>query len=91
MLKLRKTLEDFENSCRQLKTLSYRLKEIYTSEVKAGDTIICNDGHLRTVGNANIKHDSLMGCSIFGVTYFLSYQKVALVQIARWKNGEKYY
>ena len=42
---------------------------IAKNEIKAGDTIICSDGLMRTVCNNNIKKDSFMGISIHGSAY----------------------
>jgi hypothetical protein len=54
---------------------------IHASQIQAGDTIEI-DGVIRTVCGSNIKRDSFMGTSIFGMTYFpqTGYQKVTRVK-----------
>ena len=56
---------------------------VHASQVQAGDTVEI-EGVLRTVCGSNIKKDSFMGTSIFGMTYFpqTGYQKVTRVKFA---------
>lgn len=49
-------------------------------EVKIGDTVLCRNGHLRTVGKGNIKHGSFMGTTLFGDSYKLGHTAVKVVE-----------
>lgn len=46
--------------------MKYNIKVVSIEEVKAGDTLICSDGYLRTITFKDIKYDPFMGYSIFG-------------------------
>lgn len=46
-------------------------KQVHISTIVNGDTIICRDGLIRTVGRNNIKRDSFMGLTLFGDSYNL--------------------
>ncbi len=45
------------------------IDEIHISEIKSGDTILCNDGHMRTVCKKDIRKGGFLGTSIFGSSY----------------------
>ena len=47
-------------------------------EIKSGDTILCEDGEIRTVCNSNITI-GFTGMCIFGNSYKLGYEKVKKV------------
>lgn len=47
------------------------IKQVHISTIVNGDTIICRDGIIRTVGRNNIKRDSFMGVTLFGDSYNL--------------------
>lgn len=47
------------------------IKKVHISTITNGDTIICRDGVIRTVGHNNIKRDSFMGITLFGDSYNL--------------------
>lgn len=47
------------------------IKQVHISTIVNGDTIICRDGLIRTVGRNNIKRDSFMGLTLFGDSYNL--------------------
>lgn len=47
------------------------IKQVNISTIVNGDTIICRDGIIRTVGRNNIKRDSFMGVTLFGDSYNL--------------------
>lgn len=51
--------------------MKYEIKPTHISKIKAGDTIKCRDGVMRTVCPKNIHHDRLMGTTIFGDSYNL--------------------
>lgn len=54
-----------------MKEKNYNIKNIHISEVRVGDTILCNDGNIRTVTKEYIKYDSFIGMTIFGDSYHL--------------------
>lgn len=58
---------------------NYTIKEIHKEDVQVGDTIICDDGVMRTVCQNNITRDSFMGILIFGSSYRLGLEKVKKV------------
>lgn len=45
------------------------IENVHISVIKAGDTILCNDGHMRTVSKRNIVKGGFCGTSIFGSSY----------------------
>lgn len=47
------------------------IKKEHISTIQIGDTVICRDGLIRTVGRNNIKRDSFMGVTLFGDSYNL--------------------
>jgi len=53
-------------------------KEVHISTINIGDTVF-HDGHIRTVGKANINKSSFMGTSIFGDSYRVGRIKVLKV------------
>ena len=46
------------------------IQQVHITEISIGDTIVCRDGNLRTVGKGNIKIGS-MRRTIFGDSYNL--------------------
>lgn len=58
------------------------IQEVHMSEIVAGDTIICEDGNMRTVCQNNIKRGGFCGITIFGSSYISGYQKVNRVKFA---------
>jgi len=59
------------------------VREVHTSQISVGDTILCPDGTVRTVCNRNIHRCPSMGRSIFGDTYQLGHKPVLRVVITR--------
>lgn len=57
-------------------TQSYDIVPTDRDNIRPGDSILCKDGHIRTVCQKDIKWDSFMGTSIFGDTYVLGREKV---------------
>ncbi len=57
----------------------YKIQLVHIDTVKAGDTVICEDGQMRTVCRNNIKHDGFMGTTLFGNSYRSGYEKVKKV------------
>jgi len=49
----------------------YDIKEVHISTIKWGDTVMCNDGHMRTVGKTDISYGGFMGSSLFGDSHKL--------------------
>ena len=49
-----------------------KTKKVHISEIKAGDTIVCRDGKIRTVCQNNIKK-SFIGTTLFGDSYNCGY------------------
>jgi hypothetical protein len=45
------------------------LEEVHISSISPGDTIICQDGKIRTVCKKNIFKGGLFGNSVFGSSY----------------------
>lgn len=58
--------------------MSYDIVLTDKEEVKTGDTILCNDGNIRTVCRNNIT-TGFMGKCIFGDPYRLGLEKVKKV------------
>ena len=59
--------------------MNYDIQLTNKEDIKIGDTVLCNDGNLRTVCRNNITNDSFMGLCIFGDCYRLGYEKVKKV------------
>ena len=55
--------------------MTYDIINVNIDKVKAGDTVLCNDGKIRTVCNKDIKRD-FMGISLFGDCYKLGINPV---------------
>jgi len=58
--------------------MSYEIILTDKEEIKSGDTILCEDGNIRTVCNNNIKR-GFTGICIFGDPYRLGLEKVKKV------------
>lgn len=57
----------------------YRIQLVHIDEIKLFDTIICEDGQMRTVCRNNIKYGGFMGTTLFGDSYHSGYKKVKKV------------
>lgn len=62
----------------------YQIKLADKTEIKAGDTILCDDGNIRTVCKTDFT-TGFMGLCIFGNSYKLGYEKVKKVIILNCK------
>jgi len=60
---------------------NHKIIEVHISTIKKGDTVLCKDGFVRTIGANNIKYDSFMGHSLFGDSYKSGTEKVKKVLI----------
>lgn len=58
--------------------MSYDIQLTNKENIKTGDTILCNDGKLRTVCRNNITN-GFMGLCLFGDSYQLGCKKVKRV------------
>lgn len=56
----------------------YKIQLVHINTIKVGDTIICEDGQMRTVGKNNIK-SGFTGITLFGNPYHLGHKKVKKV------------
>lgn len=56
----------------------YKIQLVHIDTIKIGDTIICEDGIMRTVCSNNITNCFMRKC-IFGDSYSLGYKKVKKV------------
>ena len=65
----------------QIQGSEFKIKLVHKSLIGIGDTILCSDGHVRTVCRNNIKRSEFMGKTIFGDSYRLGYQKVKKILI----------
>lgn len=45
------------------------IQEVHISQISAGDSIFCNDGHVRTICKKDIKRSGFFVGSIFGDSY----------------------
>jgi len=64
--------------------MNYTIKSMHISMIRPGDTVI-HDGVMKTVSGQNIKHDSVMGRTIFGDSYKLGRE---LVQVVIFKKSD---
>nr|WP_024835442.1 hypothetical protein [Clostridium sp. 12(A)] len=58
--------------------MSYDIQLTDKEDIRIGDTILCNDGNIRTVCRNNITR-GFTGLCIFGDPYRLGYEKVKKV------------
>lgn len=58
--------------------MSYDIQLTNKDNIKIGDTILCNDGKLRTVCRNN-RTNGFMGLCLFGDSYRLGHEKVKRV------------
>lgn len=58
------------------------IEDVHISRIAPGDTIICNDGHMRTICKKDIHRDELFGILIFGTSYNLGTIPVKRVKFA---------
>ncbi len=56
------------------------IESVHINRINVGDTIVCNDGRIRTVAPTNIKSDPFMGRRLFGDSYRLGTIKVKRVR-----------
>lgn len=45
------------------------IEEVHISQVVAGDSIVCSDGHVRTICPKDIRRGGFCGDTIFGFSY----------------------
>lgn len=57
----------------------YRIELVHIDTIKVGDTIIYEDGQMRTVCKNNIKYGGFMGTTLFGDSYRSGHKKVKKV------------
>lgn len=57
---------------------NFTVDVVHMSQINAGDTVLINNV-LHTVSKTNIKHDKFMGYSIYGSSYYESYQFIKKV------------
>jgi hypothetical protein len=57
---LNQTTRDMENLI---------IEDVHISRIAPGDTIMCNDGHMRTVCKKDIHRGGFCGDSVFGSSY----------------------
>ena len=57
----------------------YKIQLVHIDTIKVGDTIICEDGQMRTVCRNNIKYGGFMGTTLFGDSYHSGLKKVEKV------------
>lgn len=50
---------------------NYIIQNIHINDVKIGDTVLCNDGNIRTVCRNNIRYSEFFGTLLFGDSYNL--------------------
>ena len=53
-----------------------KIVSAHISTIRVGDTVLCEDGHLRTVGKNNIGFDSFVGKTLLGDSYNLGQKPV---------------
>lgn len=58
--------------------INFGLKQINIKQIKQGDTIIHN-GQATTVTGNDIKHDQLMGTTVFGDSYNIGHKPVFII------------
>lgn len=61
--------------------MKYTIVETHIDNICIGDTILCNDDKIRTVGKSDIKYDKLMGRTLFGDSYLLGREPVKKLNI----------
>lgn len=57
----------------------YKIQLIHIYDIKVGDTVVCEDGQMRTVCKNNIKYNGFIGTTLFGDCYHSGYKKVKKV------------
>lgn len=65
--------------------MEYKIIEVHISQIRPGDTIMCDDGKIRTVNKDHIKYDPFIGYSLFGYTYNLGTVSVKKLLIGNGK------
>lgn len=55
-------------------------REVHISTVKAGDTVACPDGQVRTVCAKDILKDPHVGTTLWGDSYMCGHRPVVLVE-----------
>lgn len=64
------------------------IQEVHVSQISGGNTILCPDGMVRTVGGKDIRTSSFMGVFIFGDNYNSGRKPVLKVVITRITRGK---
>ena len=68
--------------------LEQRIKNVHIDSIVNGDVIVCRDGKTRTVTPEYIKHDKLIGRSLFGDSYNSGTIKVKRVWVPLWDKEQ---
>lgn len=63
--------------------MNYTITEKHIEQVRAGDTVLCRDGQIRTVSRNNIKNCLGVGVTLFGDSYNCG---TVLVKVLNIKN-----
>lgn len=61
--------------------MKYDITLTHIEDIQSGDTILCPNNKIRTVSGTDIKHDKLMGRTLFGDSYRLGYVPVKKLNI----------
>ena len=61
--------------------MKYDIILTHIEDIQPGDTILCPDNKIRTVSGTDIKHDKLMGRTLFGDSYRLGHAPVKKLNI----------
>lgn len=61
--------------------MKYNIVETHIDDICVGDTVLCADNKIRTVGRSNIKDDRYLGRTLFGDSYRLGYVPVKKLNI----------
>jgi len=57
----------------------FTINYVHKDMISVGDTILCKDNKIRTIGNSNIKYSEFMGRTLWGDSYKLGYDLVKRV------------
>ncbi len=67
----------------------YKIENVHITTLRVGDTILCKDGFMRTLGNPNITPDSFIGAAIWGDSYTSGRELVKRVVFKRFFKGKE--
>jgi len=56
-----------------------KIRKVHLSTIKWGDTVVCKDGHTRTVGKKDIIHGGFFGSTLWGDSYKMNKEKIEKV------------